>query len=51
MEKEQQDVKIAEKDSFSNTTSGNDLLNMKKVVDPDYLVINDNVQYVYNYQK
>ena len=51
MEKEQQDVKIAEKDSFSNTISGNDLLNMEKVENPNYLVINDDIQYVYNYKK
>lgn len=51
MEKEQLDVKIAETDSFSNIMSDDNLLNMEKIENPDYLVINDDVQYVYNYKK
>ena len=49
MEKEQLEVKIAELDSFSNIMSENDLLNMEKIENPDYLVVNDDIQYVYNY--
>lgn len=49
MEKEQLDVKIAELESLSNIMSEDDLKNMEKVEDPDYLVIKDDVQYVYNY--
>ncbi|MDD3145065.1 MAG: hypothetical protein PHV23_03045 [Candidatus Gracilibacteria bacterium] len=49
MEKEKLDVKIAELESLSNIMTDTDLKNMEKIEDPDYLVIKDNVQYVYNY--
>jgi hypothetical protein len=49
MEKEQLDVRIAELESLSNIVNQNELKNMEKIVSPDYLVIKDNVQYVYNY--
>lgn len=49
MEKELLDVKIAELESLSTILSDKDLENMEKVEDPDYLVIKDDVQYVYNY--
>lgn len=49
MEKELLDVQIAELESLSTILSGNDLQNMQRIKDPDYLVIRDDVQYVYNY--
>jgi len=49
MEKEQLDVKIAELDSLSNINWDQSLLNMEEITDPDYLVINSDIQYVYNY--
>lgn len=49
MEKELLDVKIAELESLSNILWEDDLQNMEKVENPDYLVIKDDVQYVYNY--
>ncbi|NCO31489.1 hypothetical protein GW891_01385 [bacterium] len=49
MEKEKLDVKIAELESLSNIMTDTDLKNMEKIEDPDYLVIKDDVQYVYNY--
>lgn len=49
MEKEQLDVRIAELESLSNIVNENELKNMEKISSPDYLVIKDNVQYVYNY--
>lgn len=49
MEKELLDVKIAELESLSTILSDNDLQNMQKVEDPEYLVIRDDVQYVFNY--
>lgn len=48
MQKELLEVKIAELESLSNILWNNDLLNMQIVKDPSYLVIKDNVQYVYN---
>lgn len=48
MEKELLDVKIAELESLSTILKDDDLQNMEKVSDPEYLVIKDNVQYVYN---
>jgi hypothetical protein len=48
MEKELLDVKIAELESLSTILSDDDLQNMQRVKDPEYLVIKDNVQYVYN---
>ena len=49
MEKELLDVKIAELESLSTILQEEDLQNMKRVEDPEYLVIKDDVQYVYNY--
>jgi len=49
MEKEKLDVKIAELESLSNIMSESDLENMEKIENPNYLVIKNNVQYVYNY--
>lgn len=49
MEKELLDVKIAELESLSTIISDDNLKNMEKIENPDYLVIKDNVQYVYNY--
>lgn len=49
MEKEQLDVKIAELESLSNIMNEVELENMEKIEDPDYLVIKDWIQYVYNY--
>lgn len=49
MEKAKLDVQIAELDSLSNIMSDEDLKNMEKIENPDYLVIKDNVQYTYNY--
>jgi hypothetical protein len=49
MEKELLDVKIAELESLSTILSDNDLQNMNKIEDVDYLVIKDDIQYVYNY--
>jgi len=43
------DVKIAELESLSNIMTDTDLKNMEKIEDTDYLVIKDDVQYVYNY--
>ena len=48
IEKELLDVKIAELESLSNIMQEEDLKEMEKVEDPDYLVIKENVQYVYN---
>lgn len=47
MEKEILDVQIAELESLTNILQDDDLKNMEKIVDPDYLVIKENVQYVY----
>ena len=49
MEKELLDVKVAELESLSTILSDDDLQNMQKIKDPKYLVIKDDVQYVYNY--
>lgn len=49
MEKEQLDVKIAELESLNNIMNSWELKNMEKIKEPDYLVIKDNTQYVYNY--
>jgi len=48
MQKELLDVKIAELESLSTILWDNDLQNMQRVEDPTYLVIKDDVQYVYN---
>jgi len=42
------DVKIAELESLGNLLKQEDIDNMEKVEDPDYLVIKEGVQYVYN---
>jgi cell division septal protein FtsQ len=47
IEKELLDVKIAELESLSNILNDYDKENMEKVKDPNYLVIKENVQYVY----
>lgn len=48
MEKELLDVKIAELESLSNILQDDDLQNMERVWEVEYLVIKDDVQYVYN---
>lgn len=47
MEKEQLDVKIANLESLDNIKE-EDMQNMEKVENPDYLVIKDWVNYAYN---
>ena len=49
MEKELLDVQIAELESLSTILWDDDLQNMEKVWNTDFLVIRDDVQYVYNY--
>jgi hypothetical protein len=49
MEKAKLDVQIAELDSLSEIMSPEDLKNMEKIQDPDYLVIKENVHYTYSY--
>lgn len=49
IEKAKLDVQIAELDSLSNIMNSEDLKNMEKVEDPDYLVIKDGIEYTYNY--
>ncbi len=49
IEKELLDVKIAELESLSTILQEDDLEDMEKVTDPDYLVIKEWVKYVYNY--
>ncbi|MDP2395599.1 MAG: hypothetical protein Q8M44_01495 [bacterium] len=49
MQKELLDVKIAELESLSTILKDDDLQNMDKIENPEYLVIKDDVQYVYNY--
>ena len=48
MEKELLDVQIAELESLSTILQDNDLQNMEAIKDPSYLVVKENVQYVYN---
>lgn len=48
IEKELLDVQIAELESLSNILKDDDTKNMEKVENPDYLVIKEWVQYVYN---
>lgn len=48
MEKQRIEVKIAELESLGNIMNEDDLQYMEKVQDPDFLVIRENVQYVYN---
>lgn len=47
MEKERLDMKIAELESLSNIMTDEDLKNMEKVSDPNFLVIKENIQYVF----
>jgi hypothetical protein len=49
MEKAKLDVQIAELDSLSNIINPENLKDMEKIGDPNYLVIRDNVQYTYKY--
>lgn len=51
LEKERLEVKIAELESLSKIMTDEDLKNMEKVADPNFLVIKDNIQYVYNEKK
>jgi hypothetical protein len=48
IEKELLDVKIAELESLSNILKDDDLRNMERIKDVDYLVIKPDIQYVYN---
>lgn len=48
MEKQRLTVKIAELESLSNIMTEEDNRRMEKVDNPNFLVIKDNVQYVYN---
>lgn len=48
MEKELLDVQIAELESLSTILQDNDLQNMERVWEPEYLVVKNDVQYVYN---
>lgn len=48
MEKERYDAQIAELQSLANIMTEEDLQIMEKVEDPDFLVIKENVEYVYN---
>jgi len=49
MEKELLDVKIAELESLSTILKDEDLQNMDKIENPEYLVVRDDVQYTFNY--
>lgn len=48
MEKQRLDVRIAELESLDGLLNSDDIENMEDIKDPDYLVIKENVQYVYN---
>lgn len=48
IEKELLDVKIAELESLSTIMQDDDIKEMEKIDNPDYLVIKENVKYVYN---
>lgn len=48
MEKELLDVQIAELESLSTILQDDDLQNMDTIEEPNYLVIKDDIQYVYN---
>lgn len=48
MEKERLEIKIAELESLWKIMNDSDLQNMEKVENPDFMVIKDNIQYVYN---
>gem|GEM_PF-400756 len=48
LQKDLLDVKIAELESLGNILKEEDTKGMEKIEDPDYLVIKEGVQYVYN---
>jgi len=48
VELEKLDAKIAELESLDNILQDSDVETMEKVENPDYLVIREGVQYVYN---
>ncbi len=48
VEKELLDVKLAELESLSTILKEKDIKSMEKVENPNYLVIKDDVRYVYN---
>ncbi len=48
LQKDLLDVKIAELESLGNILKEDDTKDMEKIEDPDYLVIKEGVQYVYN---
>ncbi len=48
VEKQLLDVKIAELESLTNILNNDEVKNMEKVENPDYLVIKEGVNYVYN---
>jgi hypothetical protein len=47
LERQRLDVRISEVDSLDNIEK--DSIDMEDVEDPDFLVIKENVNYVYNY--
>ena len=47
MERERLEVKIAELESLATIMTDDDLKFMEKVEDPNFLVIKENIQYVY----
>lgn len=49
LEKELLDVKIAELESLDSILNSDDMKDMEKVENPDYVVIKNDTQYVYNY--
>lgn len=49
LEKELLDVKIAELESLDNILNSDDIQDMEKVENPDFIVIKNDTQYVYNY--
>ena len=49
LERQRLDVRIAELESLSTILQDDDLKNMEKTEDPDYIVIKEWMSYVYNY--
>ncbi len=49
IEKDLLDVKIAELESLETILNEEDIKNMENVVEPEYIVIRDDIQYVYNW--
>lgn len=49
LERQRLDVRIAELESLSTILHDDDLKNMEKAEDPDYIVIKEWMSYVYNY--